>query len=203
MIVLRDLLETIKPFLPRREYIAITGPRQAGKTTLLKMLKTHLCNEMNISEDCIRIITFEDRILLSQFEIDPISFIQSYIPSELSGLFYFMIDEFQYAVDGGQKLKLIYDTHPNIKIFITGSSSLEIKAHVGKYMVGRILSFDLYPFNFREYLKAHDKRLERIYNKNNKLVTNWFSGGKECEIESGIDPFHQEIIKHYEQYCIW
>ena len=39
-----------------------------------------------------------------------------------------MIDEFQYAEEGGQKLKLIYDTVKGLKIIITGSSSLNIKA---------------------------------------------------------------------------
>ena len=85
--------------------------------------------------------------------------------------FYLMIDEFQYAQEGGQKLKLIYDTLKGIKIIVTGSSSLDIKAKVGKFMVGRILNFYLYPFNFREYLKALDERLERIYSENNVKVS--------------------------------
>ncbi len=35
MIVQRDLINTLQRFLKRREYIAIIGPRQAGKTTFL------------------------------------------------------------------------------------------------------------------------------------------------------------------------
>ena len=95
-------------------------------------------------------ITFEDRKLLMQFERDPIGFVNSYIQKNAKRN-YLMIDEFQYAENGGQRLKFIYDTIKNVKIFITGSSSLDIKTKVGKFMVGKILNFRLYPFNFREY----------------------------------------------------
>lgn len=167
------------------------------------MLSTCLRKELKISRDFIKAVTFEDRMLLAQFEMDPVSFIQSYIPPDISGRFYLMIDEFQYAADGGQKLKLIYDTVKGVKIFITGSSSLDIKARVGKYMVGRVLSFDLYPFNFREYLRAHDKRVEGIYAENNNRVAKTLFEGKRLKIKSGVDLFSDEILKHYEKLCTW
>lgn len=152
MLIQRDLIQNIKPFIKRNEFISIIGPRQSGKTTLLEMLKGYLVDQLKVNEEFIRSITFEDRRLLMEFETDPVSFIKSFIPSGISKRFYLMVDEFQYAQDGGQKLKLIYDTVKNLKIIITGSSSLDIRAMVGKFMVGRILNFYLYPFNFREYL---------------------------------------------------
>jgi predicted AAA+ superfamily ATPase len=203
MTIKRDLMNRIRPFLEREEFIAIVGPRQSGKTTFLQMLKSQLCKALKINKNLIQTVTFEDRMLLSQFEDDPVSFISSYVPPDASGRLYLMIDEFQYAVDGGQKLKLIYDTVKDVKIFITGSSSLDIKAHVGKYMVGRILRFDLQPFSFREYLRAHDKRLERIYSQNNEQFVHRIFEEKKVTIKSGFDTFSSEMIKHYEKYCIW
>lgn len=202
MNIQRDLLQKITPFLSRREYIAVVGPRQSGKTTFLEILQTYLCDELKVRRDFIQTVTFEDRRLLSQFEIDPVAFIRSYIPPHVTGRFYFMIDEFQYAVDGGQKLKLLYDTLKNIKIVITGSSSLDIKAHVGRHMVGRIVTFDLYPFNFREYLRANDKRLESIYAENNEQVINSLWKGKGLK-KRQADPFGEELRQHYEKFCIW
>ncbi len=38
MIVQRDLINILGGFLKRREYIAITGPRQAGKTMFLEII---------------------------------------------------------------------------------------------------------------------------------------------------------------------
>jgi len=203
MIIQRDLLSTIKPFLNRKEFISITGPRQSGKTTFLGILNTYLTEELKINRDLIRIITFEDRRMLMQFERDPLSFISSYLIEGNKRKLYLMIDEFQYAEDGGQKLKLIYDTLKNIKIFITGSSSLDIRAKVGKFMVGRILSFYLYPFNFKEYLRANNKRLERVYTQHNNQIVEWLFQEKEFEVKRGKDIFEEEFIQEYERFCIW
>ncbi|MFH0828117.1 MAG: ATP-binding protein [Candidatus Omnitrophota bacterium] len=203
MAIKRDLTDKIKPFLKRKEFLAIIGPRQAGKTTLLDLLRESLINDFKVSEKNIRMITFENRRLLSQFDDDPVEFVKSYIPAAGTATFYLMIDEFQYSKEGGQKLKLIYDTIPNIKIFVTGSSSLDIKAQVGKFMVGRILSFHLYPFGFGEILRSRDARLEKIYNENNKKITNWLFKDKAPAVKSKIDTFAAEFIKHYEKYCVW
>lgn len=56
MIIYRDLLSEIKPFLSRREYISIIGPRQAGKTTLLEILKDNLSNELGVNKEHIEYI---------------------------------------------------------------------------------------------------------------------------------------------------
>ena len=48
MIIQRDLLSTIKPFLDKKWFISITGPRQSGKTTFLGILNTYLTEELKI-----------------------------------------------------------------------------------------------------------------------------------------------------------
>ena len=203
MIIPRDLSGKIEPFLKRKEFISIIGPRQSGKTTFLEILKTYLSRELKIDKNFIQIITFEDRKLLSQIEKNPVSFVRSYIPQGKDKKLYLMMDEFQYVQDGGQKLKLIYDTIKNIKVFITGSSSLDIKAKVGKFMVGRILNFYLYPFNFGEYLAAANNRLERIYTQYNEQTLNWLFKGKQLKIKKGVDIFYEEFTEEYEKFCIW
>lgn len=203
MFIPRDLKEKIKPFLKRNEFISIIGPRQSGKTTFLEMLKDHLSGELKINEKLIQGITFEDRRLLMEFETDPVSFVKSFIPTPTSQKFYLLIDEFQYAEAGGQKLKLIHDTVKDLKIIITGSSSLDIKARIGKFMVGRMLNFFLYPFNFREYLRAHNERLEGIYSENNDKVISYLLKGKSFKIKNGQDLFYEEFIKRYEQFAVW
>lgn len=203
MIVQRDLADILNKFIRRKEYLAIIGPRQAGKTTFLEIIKDFLLRDLKIHKDSIRTVTFEDRRLLSQFEGDPVSFVRSYMPAKTSGTFYLMIDEFQYAEEGGRRLKLVYDTVPKLKIIITGSSSLDIKSQVGKYLVGRILTFHLYPFNFGEFLSARDKRLERIYRENNAVLIKWLFDGRPFKFKIGKDAFGEEMTKHFEEYCIW
>lgn len=203
MTVKRNLLNKLSLFLKRDEYIAITGPRQAGKTFLFGILKDYLVNELKVNENSVRTITFEDRKLILEFEKDPIHFIRSYMPEKIDGKFYFFMDEFQYVEEGGQKLKLAYDTIKNLKVFVTGSSSLDIKAQVGKFLVGRILNFSLFPFSFGEYLRAHDQRLEKIYSQKNLALLGWLFEGKNIPHRDEKDPYAAEFKTEFEKFCVW
>lgn len=145
MYVNRNLERKITAYLKTPEIIAILGARQVGKTTLLQnMFKNH--------PGC-KFITFEDREILSLFQEDISSFSKLY----LSKFDILVIDEFQYAREGGQKLKLLFDTVPNKKIIISGSSSLDLTKQATKYLVGRIFQFQLYPFSFYEFLSFKDE----------------------------------------------
>lgn len=203
MLVQRDLLGTIGPFLPREEYLAVVGPRQSGKTTLLTLLQQHLVEEHGVSPDSIQVVTFEDRRLLRQFEEDPTGFVRSYREIADGPRLYLMMDEFQYATDGGQKLKLAYDSLEDVKIIVTGSSSLDIKAHVSRFMVGRMLSFQLLPFNFGETLRSRDKRLHGLYARHSGNLRNYVFNGALAEMDAGPDPYREELTTAFENYCIW
>lgn len=203
-IIQRNLISQIKVFLDKKEYIAIIGPRQAGKSVFLDLIKNYLVENKNVNSRSIKQITFEDRILLNQFDSDPVTFVNSYKSSVSSGdIFYLMIDEFQYSINGGQKLKLIYDTISNIKIIITGSSSLDIKAQVGKYMVGRILTFYLYPFSFEEFLSAKNQKLFNLYEEKNNKFLSWLLKFEIIAPEAGKDIFSSDFLKLFEEFSIF
>lgn len=203
MWVERDLIQKVAPFLKRKEFLSIMGPRQAGKSTFLDILKNYLIDQLKVDPKTITILSFEDRRLLAEFEKDAVAFVESYAPRHLNKTVYLMIDEFQYAEEGGQKLKLIYDTLQNVKILITGSSSLDIKAKVGKFMVGRIFNFHLYPFHFGEYLRRKENRLEQIYTQGYQQIETWFETGTTFRMKTGEDLFYQEFQPEYENFCIW
>ncbi|EKE11288.1 MAG: hypothetical protein ACD_15C00111G0017 [uncultured bacterium] len=155
MYVEREITSKIKPFLERKEAISIVGPRQSGKTTLVK----HLTSELEAKGKKVKFITFEKKADLALFQNSIEDF------KEIADQFdCVVIDEFQYAKDGGQKLKYLFDT-TKVKFIVTGSSSLEIKSQTGKYMVGRIFDFELLPFSFREYLSVEDPELSSLINK--------------------------------------
>lgn len=203
MIVQRTLLDTIQPFINRPEYLAIIGPRQSGKTTFLHILEDRLLDSDEVEDGDIHTISFEDRTLLHQFEKAPRQFVRSYTNADTRTRTYLMIDEFQYAEKGGQKLKLVFDQIQNVKIIITGSSSLDIKANVSKYMVGRILTFHLHPFSFSEALRASNKRMFKAHQNRRTALTEFLSAERIIRPESGEDVFHEELDPHFEQYCIW
>lgn len=149
MYINRQLEEKIAPFLNKKEAISIIGPRQAGKTTLLKRMEEKLIK----SGKKVKFITFEKRSDLAIFQENIEDF-----KDLISDYDCVIIDEFQYAKDGGQKLKYLYDT-TKIKFIISGSSSLELTFQTGKYMVGRMADFKLLPFSFREFLSYKNKEL--------------------------------------------
>jgi hypothetical protein len=194
----RVLLNEIIEYIDRREIIAIKGPRQSGKTTILKMLKDFLINEKNIDEDHIIYLTFEDNEILYKFSENPKDFIRKYITD--SKRYYFLIDEAQYCKDLGKKLKLIYDLFENIKIIITGSSSLELKNETAKYLVGRLLEFELYPLNFYEFLLYKDQKIAKIYREWNEKILNLLINNVDFEIKKDVDIYINDLLKYLNEY---
>ncbi len=157
----RDLEKTIKKYIDRPEIIAITGPRQSGKTTLLTKIYGDLDNS--------HFISFEDREALELFEEDEMEFAKIH----LEDYDYLLIDEFQYASKGGRKLKRLYDKYSDKKIIITGSSTAELTVKGLRKLTGRVFNFELHPFSFREYLKCHDEKLYEIHEDKSKEVRSW------------------------------
>lgn len=194
----RNLIGELEKWLGRKEIIAIKGPRQAGKTTTLKILKEHLIVEKKVSADRVIYITFEDRDILEAFDKSPKEYINSYVASAPDEKFYFLIDEFQYLKEGGQKLKLLYDIYENAKFIITGSSSLEISEHTAKYLVGRVFSFNLYQFSFFEYLQTVPKNLRNAYLDASKVIENFLIGNK--PIGAKEDIFEKDFSRYFEDF---
>lgn len=199
----RELTEELEKWIDRKEIIAIKGPRQAGKTTMLHILKEYLITQKKISPDNIIYITFEDRDILDAFSKDPKGYVNAYLREESSSKLYFLIDEFQYLTDGGQKLKLLYDTYENIKFIITGSSSLEITEHTAKYLVGRVFSFYLYQFNFGEYLQTKPRNIQNVYKEASKSISDFLDKGKSFNIKIKEDIFAKDLSRYFEDFVIF
>ena len=171
----RDLEEKIEQYIDTPEIIAIFGPRQVGKTTLLKEYYNKVSNPV--------FLTFEDIELKVLFEEDIKSFISLYIePYD-----HIFIDEFQYAKMGGKHLKYIYDTSDK-KIFISGSSAMELSIQAVKYLVGRIFVFNLYSFSFGEFLRVKDENLYTLYKKSDANISL---------------PIAQKIYTHFEEHITY
>ena len=150
MYIKRFLEEDIRKYIGKREIIAVIGPRQSGKTTLLRHFYENFKNAV--------FLDFEDRQTLELFSEDIISFVELYVKKHD----YVIIDEFQYAKNGGKNLKYIYD-NCKTKIIISGSSASELSIQSIKFLVGRIFVFTLYPFSFGEYLIYKNKDLYNLW----------------------------------------
>jgi len=192
----RELENKINKYLDKPEIIAVKGPRQAGKTTLLKKIYNCLVKK----KKCL-FLSFEDREKLAVFEEDIKSFKQLYIDKNEV----VFLDEFQYAEKGGQKLKYLFDT-TNTKFIISGSSSLELVGKTGKYLVGRMFSFELLPFSFQEFINVVNPKLKKLLQQNTKQVKKLlsFETTKLADKESlQSESIKKKLNKTLETYILW
>lgn len=176
----REILPDLTKWLDRKEAYAIKGPRQSGKTTILKILQEKL------KEKNVVFLNFEDPDVLEAFETNPKQYVKSFMTN--SGKYYFLMDEYQYVKNAGKTLKLLYDTFENAKFIVTGSSSLELSDAMAKFLVGRVFFFELFQFNFHEFLTAKNPRLANVYKEKNNQI-------KECVVNGTTLPIEKDIFQ--------
>ncbi len=190
MYIKREIEDRLQRYMKTREIIAIVGPRQCGKTTLLKQMYSGLKKAAYVD--------FEDRDVLNLFNTD----IKLFYELHAKGSDYLFIDEFQYSSDGGKKLKYLYDTH-SIKICISSSSVLDLTHQAVKFLVGRMFIFELYPFSFGEFLSYRSPALyENVYLKTKKQADE-FLFGKRKTPPSVTEQLIKELSVHYHEFNIY
>ncbi len=65
------------------------------------------------------------------------------------------IDEAQNILNIGESVKLLHDEFPNLKIILTGSSSLELASTTQESLAARKRTFVLYPLAIEEIRKEN------------------------------------------------
>lgn len=142
----RYLLDKIPVFLKNYPVLLIFGPRQSGKTTLIKeFLKK-----------------FKERFFLGtgdDFDLKTIfnSLSLTKITNFFSGFDLLVIDEAQKIEKIGEGLKLLVDNLSNLKIIVTGSSSFDLFKKTGEPLTGRKKTLYLYPLSIFEYSNQFNK----------------------------------------------
>jgi len=162
----RKLFKALLSEKSNKKISIILGPRQVGKTTLLKQLFQKICNKnIGIYLDLDILSNFEK---VSNYE-NFINFItlEGYSNPQKS-FFYLFLDEFQRYPGFSKILKNIYDNHDNIKIYATGSSSIKIKDEIQESLAGRKNIHYLFPLDFEEFIifKNNRKALQQLKNTN-------------------------------------
>ena len=170
--LLRDLIEKR---LYRNKAIIVVGPRQVGKTTLLRMLVSDTQRKVlmwNCDEPDVRRRLSEPTSTELRAEIGDADLI--------------LIDEAQRVKNIGITLKLIIDNFPEKQLVVTGSSAIELSNSINEPLTGRKYEYAMYPFSAEELINefgAQDERrmLERrlVYGSYPEVVNN---AGEEREV---------------------
>jgi predicted AAA+ superfamily ATPase len=128
--------------------IIITGPRQSGKTTLMKQIRNQL--KKGSSPLPTFFFNLEDMDYLTAFDQSPKNLLKL-IPRGKKVIVF--IDEVQYLKNPSNFLKYIYDEHKeNIKLIVSGSSAFYIDTKFDDSLSGRKWLHILYPMGFKEFL---------------------------------------------------
>ena len=135
MYIKRNIEETIKRFSNIFKVILLTGPRQVGKTSILK----HLINNSNRTY-----VTLDDLMVRNLATTDPELFLQKYTPPIL-------IDEIQYAPQLLEYIKRFVDVQDtNGTIWLTSSVTLSSIMNVTESLGDRVGVLTLYGLELSE-----------------------------------------------------
>lgn len=119
--------------------IVITGPRQSGKTTLLRQLfeKTH------------QFVTFDDPLTRERALSDPLLFLETLAPKVI-------LDEIQYVPQLLSYLKIAIDEQRDIngRFLLSGSQQFHLMKNLGDSLAGRIAILNLLPFAVSELKRS-------------------------------------------------
>lgn len=183
----RKIEKDLEKWINRGEVILIKGPRQSGKTTLLKYLQKKYGGTYVSLE-------FDDQA--QALVKDPLLFGKRYIEGK-----FLYIDEAQYVKDIGKYVKILYDHFEGrLKIFVSGSGSFEVKESLGKYLVGRAIYFELLPLSFEEFLLWKDRGLYEVFTEQSKEFYRFLSTGRSIQRE-GL--FEREFLRYWEEFLLY
>jgi len=129
-VISKTILKAVKTF----PAVVLTGPRQSGKTTLLKMLFSGTHNFVSLEDPDVRIRAKED----------PIGFLNQYKPP-------LIIDEIQYLPELLSYIKTRIDQNRRPgQWLLTGSQNFVLMQNITQSLAGRAAILSLLPFSISE-----------------------------------------------------
>ncbi len=134
----RHLLPLIRELLADFRIVYLTGPRQAGKTTLARSVA---------GEVGMRYITLDDPAVLDSIRSDPHGFVRSLDAARV------VLDEFQYAPELIPAIKEASDRlmpQEKGKFLLTGSADIFRSAKAQEALPGHMARLELYPLSISE-----------------------------------------------------
>jgi uncharacterized protein len=148
MIVRRQIENTILEYINKYPLIAVTGPRQSGKTTLLKTLFLHY-----------EYVSLENPDVRSFAETDPNGFLNRYSEK-------IIFDEVQRVPSLFSYIQTRADETPVMgRYILSGSQNFHLMNNITQSLAGRVAIFKLFPFDLQELNDAgllNDDYLENL-----------------------------------------
>lgn len=174
-LIKRLLFEVISGKLTQKKAIVVLGPRQTGKTTLLRQISSTF-------QQPILWLNCDDPSVRDQLENATLATLKRIIGTNQI----LIIDEAQRVKNIGLTLKLIIDELSHVKLLVSGSSAFEIANEINEPLTGRKWEYYLFPISWEEYvnhagyMSAHQQLETRLlYGMYPDVIT---SPGEEKEV---------------------
>ncbi len=182
----RTIEKRIKDSFFKEQIIVIYGPRQVGKTTMVKKF----FDEFEGSKKFFRADIPSEKDVFKEAE-------PSKILRLLDGATLVIIDEAQLIENIGVVLKVMFDTHPEIQFVVTGSSSFDLANKIREPLTGRALEYMLYPLSYQEVQKNKGSVFME-QNFENTMMFGWYP--KVFGLSNAEARQHLEILQNNTLY---
>lgn len=166
------------------EISLLIGPRQVGKTWLLNKVNEH-CIKLGKKT---RYFNLENPNDLHSFKL-PNKDLYNFLTSNEGSVIF--IDEFHYLENASKLFKAIFDSKKNIKIFASGSSSIELHKHLKESLAGRLIKNRIYPLSYSEYKQSPNADF------NSYLKFGGLPGTVNCQDDDAKLNIIQNIVETY------
>jgi predicted AAA+ superfamily ATPase len=180
----------IEPIVSERlvqggKVIGIYGPRQVGKTTLA----THVLSKLPYR---VRTVNADELFFRGALSSQDARQLRDLV----AGYDLLFVDEAQRIPEIGINLKIIADQMTDVRVIVTGSSSLDLASKVREPLTGRTWTFTLYPIAQCELAKTNSA-LDLRYQLDERLVYGSYPGIFALAGERPRRDYLNELVSSY------
>ncbi len=207
----RTLRHTIKRDIEiptfSEKIITLIGVRRCGKTSILYKMIEEL--RARVDAKNIVYVNFEDDRLMGTTVGDLDDVIEGYFelyPEKRDEKIYLFVDEVQNIPRWEVFIRRIYDTL-NVQIVITGSSSKLLSSEIATSLRGRTLTYEIFPFSFKEYLRFKNITVNLDSSKSLSFIKHHFEEYLLCggfpETIGHDGPMQKRILSDYVNLIVY
>ena len=164
----KELIDKLMNTSVHDEIKLLKGIRYSGKTTLMKSVIDEL-KHSGVAEENILYISFRSHeFFYTHTSYELIQIISEKI-KDLKDKVYLFFDDVE-EVENWQQVVNAFKTQSNTEIYASVNFS-EFYNHGKAYLAGRFVSFEVFPFSFKEFLQYHrkfeieEKSVKELFNK--------------------------------------